>query len=54
MKVVKEEENGLPSWFSGKESACQCRRLRFDPWVRKIPLEKEMSTNSGVLAWEIP
>ena len=25
---------------SGKESACQCRRckrLRFDPWVRKIP-----------------
>ena len=25
---------------SGKESTCQCRRckrLRFDPWVRKIP-----------------
>ena len=21
----------------GKESACQCRRCRFDPWVRKIP-----------------
>ena len=27
---------GLPRWFSGKESACQCRRHRFDPWVRKI------------------
>ena len=24
-------------WFSGKESACQCRRYRFDPWVRKTP-----------------
>ena len=28
---------GLPSWLSGKESACQCRRLRFDPWSKKIP-----------------
>ena len=30
---------GLPSWFSGKEFACQCRkcsRHRFDPWVGKI------------------
>ena len=27
---------GLPRWLSGKESACQCRRLRFDPWVVKI------------------
>ena len=23
---------GLPWWFSGKESACQCRRHRSDPW----------------------
>ena len=31
---------GLPRWLSGKESTCQCRRLRrckFDPWVGKIP-----------------
>ena len=28
---------GLPRWFSGKESTCQCRRYRFNPWVRKIP-----------------
>ena len=27
----------LSRWLSGKESACQCRRQRFDPWVRKIP-----------------
>ena len=26
----------LPRWLSGKESACQCRRREFDPWVRKI------------------
>ena len=24
---------GLSWWFSGKESACQCRRCQFDPWV---------------------
>ena len=31
---------GLPRWFSGKESTCQCRRWKrpgFYPWVRKIP-----------------
>ena len=27
---------GLPWWLSGKESTCQCRRLRFDPWMEKI------------------
>ena len=30
-----------------KESACQCgrcKRLGFDSWIRKIPLEKEMAT----------
>ena len=32
-----------PRWLSGKESTCQCRkhrRCRFDPWVRKNPLEE--------------
>ena len=27
----------LPWWFSGKESACQCRRYGLNPWSRKIP-----------------
>ena len=27
---------------------------RFKPWVRKIPLEKEMATHSSILAWRIP
>ena len=31
----------LPRWLSGKESACQCRRRGFDPWVGKIPWRRE-------------
>ena len=42
-------KNGLSWWPSGKES----RRCGFDPWVRKIPLEKEMATHSSILSWEI-
>ena len=26
---------------SGKESACQCRRHKFDPWVGKIPWSRK-------------
>ena len=32
---------GLPCWLSGKEPACQCRRCRFNPWVRKIPWRRK-------------
>ena len=32
---------GLPWWLNGKESACQCRRHRFNPWVRKIPWRRK-------------
>ena len=28
---------GLPRLLSGKESSCQCRRHKLDPWSRKIP-----------------
>ena len=31
------EEMGLPRWHSGKESACQYRKLGFNSWVRTIP-----------------
>ena len=27
--------------LGGKEPACQCRRLRFHPWVRKIPWRRK-------------
>ena len=30
-------KEGVPWWLSGKESACQCRRHRFSPWVGKSP-----------------
>ena len=26
---------GFPKWVSGKESACQCRRHGFDPYIRR-------------------
>ena len=31
----------LPCWFSGKESAWQCGRLEFYPWVGKMPWRRE-------------
>ena len=42
----------LPWWLSGKQSVCQCRRRRFDPWVGKIPWRR--ATHSSILAWRIP
>jgi len=53
---LPENEAGLPRWCSGKESACQCRRLRRQ-WVLSLgwedPLEKEMATHSSIHAWKI-
>ena len=46
----------LPRWFNGKESVClcrRCRRQRFNP-CNEDPLQKEMTTHSSVLAWELP
>ena len=34
---IRKKGTGLPWWLSGEESACQCRRHRFNPWSRKIP-----------------
>ena len=31
----------LHRWLSGKESACQCRRRGFDPWLGKIPWRRK-------------
>ena len=40
----------LPWWFSDKESTCNAGDAgRFDPWVGKIPWEKEMATHSSIL-----
>ena len=46
-KFEKEEER-LPWWLSGTESACQCRRREFDPWSGKTPYATEqLSLCSG-------
>ena len=47
----------LPRWLSGKESACQCRRLGrhgFSPWVRKIPWRRERQPTPIFLPRESP
>ena len=31
------QHNGLLWWLRGKESACLCRKHKFNPWVGKIP-----------------
>ena len=34
-------KNALSWWLSGKELACQWRRLGFDSWVEKIPWRRK-------------
>ena len=45
---------GLSKWHSGKVSACQHRRCRFDPWVRKVAWRRKTATHSSILARRIP
>ena len=45
---------GFLGGSEGKEYACQCQRLRCDPWVKEEPLEKGLSTHSSILAWRFP
>ena len=35
------EKTEIPWWLNGKESACQCRRHKFDPWSGKIPWNRK-------------
>ena len=48
---------GLPRWLSGKK-ICLLTQETKEAWVpslgREDPLEEEMSTHSGILAWRIP
>ena len=39
----------LPRWHSGQEFDCQCRRHRFNPWVRKIPWSRKWQPTSVFL-----
>ena len=47
---------GLPRQHSGKECTCQprrCRRLRFDPWVGKIPWRRTWQPTPVFLPGEL-
>jgi len=37
LKELLRIKSGIIVWLSGKESTCQCRRCRLNPWVRMIP-----------------
>ena len=45
-------QDRLPSWLSGKESTCQCRRckrLKLDPRVRKSPWSRKWQSTAVFL-----
>ena len=44
---------GLPWWLSGKGSTYQRRRLRFHPWVRKIPWRRKWQPTLVFLPGEL-
>ena len=44
--------NKLPRGLSGKESACQHRRLKFNPWVGKIPWRRKRPPTPASLPGE--
>ena len=46
-------KQGFPG-AQGQRIHLPSRRGRFDPLAWEDPLEKEMATHSGILAWEIP
>ena len=48
---------GFPRWYSGKQSACQCRRpneTRVPSLGQENPLEKGMAAPSSIPARRIP
>ena len=44
----------LPWWLGGKEMYLPMQEMGVQSLGREDPLEKEMTTHSNVLAWEIP
>ena len=41
-----------PKWLSDKESACQCRRRGFDPWVKKSSWSRKWQPTPALLPWK--
>ena len=53
--VVLDNILGFPGGFSGRESTCQCmrcKRLGFDPWVRKIHWSRKWQPTPVLLPGE--
>ena len=48
-KYTFSPDSDLCWWLSSTESACQCKRRRFDPWVEKIP--GEGNGNPKEISW---
>ena len=49
-------DEGLPWWLNGEESACDAGVLQENQFLSlgwEDPLEKEITTSSSSLAWEI-
>ena len=44
--IICISEVGPPWWLSDKESACQCRRHEFHPWVGKVPWRRKWQPTS--------
>ena len=45
---------GFPACASDKGFTRQCRKCRFDSWVRKIPWRRKWQPTPVFFAWEIP
>ena len=45
---------GFPGGASNKESTCQCRRQRFNPWVGKMPWRRKWQPTAGFLPGKSP
>lgn len=52
VKKRLKEYNGRPCSSDGKESASQCRRPEFSPWVAKIPWRRELQPTPVFLPGE--
>ena len=44
----------LPWWFTGKKIHLQMQKMKIQSLGQEDPLEKEITTHSSILAWEIP
>ena len=58
MGMGKFNSNDHCIYYCGQESLKRIhlptQETQLDAWVGKIPLEKEMTPHSSILAWEIP